>query len=42
MHQSQGMTCDTALLLGNDALYREAGYVGLSRGHAHRLARDLR
>jgi len=32
VHQSQGMTCDRALLLGSDALYREAGYVGLSRG----------
>ena len=26
------MTCEQALLLGSDALYREAGYVGLSRG----------
>jgi len=32
VHQSQGMTCDQAMLLGSDALYREAGYVGLSRG----------
>jgi conjugative relaxase-like TrwC/TraI family protein len=32
VHQSQGMTCEQALLLGSDALYREAGYVGLSRG----------
>jgi hypothetical protein len=32
VHQSQGMTCDRAMLLGSDALYREAGYVGLSRG----------
>ena len=29
VHQSQGMTCDQAMLLGFDALYREAGYVGL-------------
>jgi conjugative relaxase-like TrwC/TraI family protein len=32
VHQSQGMTCEQAMLLGSDALYREAGYVGLSRG----------
>ena len=32
VHQSQGMTCERAMLLGSDALYREAGYVGLSRG----------
>ncbi len=32
VHQSQGMTCQQAMLLGSDALYREAGYVGLSRG----------
>jgi conjugative relaxase-like TrwC/TraI family protein len=32
VHQSQGMTCERALLLGSEALYREAGYVGLSRG----------
>ncbi len=32
VHQSQGMTCEHAMLLGSDALYREAGYVGLSRG----------
>jgi conjugative relaxase-like TrwC/TraI family protein len=32
VHQSQSMTCDQAMLLGSDALYREAGYVGLSRG----------
>ena len=32
VHQSQGMTCERALLLGSDALYREAGYVGMSRG----------
>lgn len=31
IHKSQGMTVDRALLLGSDALYREAGYVGLSR-----------
>ncbi|HLZ37929.1 MAG TPA: hypothetical protein VKP64_09270 [Mycobacteriales bacterium] len=32
VHQAQGLTCERALLLGSDPLYREAGYVGLSRG----------
>jgi len=32
VHQAQGLTCQQAMLLGSDALYREAGYVGLSRG----------
>jgi conjugative relaxase-like TrwC/TraI family protein len=32
VHQAQGLTCQRAVLLGSDALYREAGYVGLSRG----------
>lgn len=31
IHKSQGATIDRAFLLGSDALYREAGYVGLSR-----------
>lgn len=31
IHQAQGITVDRALLLGNASLYREAGYVGLSR-----------
>ena len=31
IHKSQGATVDRALLLGSDNLYREAGYVGLSR-----------
>lgn len=31
VHKSQGATVDRAFLLGSDALYREAGYVGLSR-----------
>jgi len=38
VHQAQGLTVDRAFLLGSDALYREAGYVGLSRGrHENRL-----
>jgi ATP-dependent exoDNAse (exonuclease V) alpha subunit len=32
VHQTQGLTVDRALLLGSTSLYREAGYVGLSRG----------
>ena len=35
IHQAQGLTTDTALLLGGDHLYREAGYVALSRGRTH-------
>ena len=35
IHQAQGLTTGTALLLGGDHLYREAGYVGLSRGRTH-------
>ena len=31
VHQAQGLTVDRALLLGTTGLYREAGYVGLSR-----------
>lgn len=31
IHKAQGATVDRAFLLGSDALYREAGYVGLSR-----------
>ena len=38
VHQAQGLTVDKAFLLGSDALYREAGYVGLSRGrHDNRI-----
>lgn len=33
--QAQGLTTDTALLLGGTGLYREAGYVALSRGRVH-------
>jgi len=32
LHKAQGITVDRAFLLGSEALYREAGYVGLSRG----------
>ncbi len=32
IHKAQGITCDHSLLLGSDELYRESGYVGLSRG----------
>ncbi|MDQ6840202.1 MAG: AAA family ATPase, partial [Actinomycetota bacterium] len=35
VHKGQGATCDRALLLANDALFREAGYVGLSRARHH-------
>ena len=35
IHQAQGLTTDTALLLGGSGLYREAGYVALSRGRVH-------
>ena len=34
IHKAQGLTCDQALVLGNDTLYQEAGYVALSRGRA--------
>jgi len=38
VHQAQGLTVDRAFLLGSDSLYREAGYVALSRGrHDNRL-----
>jgi len=32
VHKAQGLTCDTALLLGDDTLYAELGYTGLTRG----------
>lgn len=32
VHKAQGATADRTLVLGDDRLYREAGYVGLSRG----------
>ena len=31
-HKAQGQTLDAAFVLGSDELYREAGYVALSRG----------
>jgi len=34
VHKAQGTTADRALLLGNDDLYLELGYVKLSRGRA--------
>jgi ATP-dependent exoDNAse (exonuclease V) alpha subunit len=32
VHKSQGMTCDVALVLGDDTLHREAGYTSVTRG----------
>ena len=32
VHKAQGMTCDETFLLGDDGLYAELGYTGLSRG----------
>ena len=32
IHKAQGVTVDRTLLLGSDDLYRQAAYVGLSRG----------
>lgn len=32
VHKAQGMTVDAAFLLGDDALFNELGYTGLSRG----------
>lgn len=38
VHKAQGRTVDVALLLGDDRLFAEAGYVGLSRGrHRNQL-----
>ena len=34
VHKTQGLTCDIALLLGDDTLYAELGYTGLTRGRA--------
>lgn len=38
LHKGQGSTVDAAFLLGTDALYREAGYTGLSRGRYTNVA----
>lgn len=35
VHKTQGLTCDVALLLGDDTLYAELGYTGLTRGRQH-------
>ena len=32
VHKAQGLTCDVGLLLGDDTLYAELGYTGLTRG----------
>ena len=38
VHKAQGSTCDHSLVLGSDELYREMGYVALSRGrHSNRM-----
>jgi ATP-dependent exoDNAse (exonuclease V) alpha subunit len=34
VHKTQGLTCDVALLLGDDTLYTELGYTGLTRGRS--------
>lgn len=34
IHKAQGVTVDRCLTLGTDDLYREAGYVALSRGRS--------
>ena len=38
IHKAQGATVDRCLVLGDDRLYRQAGYTALSRG---RIANDL-
>ena len=38
VHKTQGLTCEIALLLGDDALYAELGYTALTRGtHENRV-----
>jgi ATP-dependent exoDNAse (exonuclease V) alpha subunit len=32
VHKTQGLTCEVALLLGDDTLYAELGYTGLTMG----------
>ena len=45
LHKAQGLTVDHALLYGSQALTREAGYVGLSRGrrenHVYATTREM-
>jgi ATP-dependent exoDNAse (exonuclease V) alpha subunit len=45
LHKAQGLTVDHALLYGSNALTREAGYVGLSRGrrenHIYATTREM-
>jgi conjugative relaxase-like TrwC/TraI family protein len=38
VHKAQGLTCDRAFVLGTEDLYREMGYVAMSRG---RLSNEL-
>ena len=38
VHKTQGLTCEVALLLGDDSLYAELGYTALTRGtHENRV-----
>ena len=38
MHKTQGMTCEVALLFGDDSLYAELGYTAVTRGtHENRI-----
>jgi len=38
VHKTQGLTCEVALLLGDDALYAELGYTAITRGtHENRI-----
>lgn len=38
VHKTQGLTCEIGLLLGDDALYAELGYTGLTRAtHENRV-----
>lgn len=34
VHKAQGLTCEVGLLIGDDTLYAELGYTGLTRGTA--------
>ena len=35
VNKAQGLTCDVALLLGDDTLFAEAGYTDITRGRQH-------